>query len=156
MIKPILEAAGLRPIIIISPLPRFLLRGCCNSTSHIPNLSSPDYRRNLEDSIFDCRKNLKDFAFRLGMRNVRILGPWNGVCRLSNNIWSTDRSPFSVCLQLHRQHDNGDVCSTSTLHWALVSLPPVTSVAGCPAGSLTLQAEAGEVSSTVPAALITV
>ena len=90
MIKPILEAAGLRPIIIISPLPRFLLRGCCNSTSHIPNLSSPNYRRNLEDSIFDCRKNLKDFAFRLGMRNVRILGPWNGVCRLSNNIWSTD------------------------------------------------------------------
>ena len=57
-IRPILEAAGARPIIIISPLPRFLLKGCCDSATHIPNLSSPDYRRNLEDSIFECFKNL--------------------------------------------------------------------------------------------------
>ena len=90
MIKPILEATGARPIILISPLPRFLLKGCCDSSSHIPNLSSPDYRRNLEDSIFDCCKNLKDFAFRLGLRNVRILGPWNAVCRPGDNIWSAD------------------------------------------------------------------
>ena len=90
MIKPILEAAGARPIILISPLPRFLLKGCCDSSSHIPNLSSPDYRRNLEDSIFDCRKNLKDFAFRLGLHNIRVLGPWNAVRRLGDNIWSAD------------------------------------------------------------------
>ena len=137
MIKPILEAAGLRPIIIISPLPRFLLRGCCNSTSHIPNLSSPDYRRNLV-----CATSLS-------------LGP--GMVSADSATTSGARILFvSVCLQLHHKHDNGDVRSTSTLHCALVSLPPVTSVAGCPVGSLTLQAEAGEVSSTVPAALITV
>ena len=90
MIKPILEAAGPKPIVIISPLLRFLLKGCCDSASHIPNLSSPDYRRNLEDSIFECRKNLKDFSFRLGLHNVRILGPWNAVRPLVDNIWNAD------------------------------------------------------------------
>ena len=73
MIKPILEAAGARPIILISPLPRVLLKGCCDSSSHIPNLSSPDYRRNLEDSIFDCRKNLKDLPSDLAYATSRSL-----------------------------------------------------------------------------------
>ena len=81
MIKPLIDAMGNRNVVIISPIPRFLMRACCDNDNHIPNNRSPDYRRFLKDAIFDCRKNLKDFAFRLGMRRVKILGPWNAIRR---------------------------------------------------------------------------
>ena len=90
MIKPLIEAVGNRRVILISPIPRYLLRACCNDEGHIPNIRSPDYRRFLEDSIFDCRKHLKDFSFRLGLRRVKILGPWNSIRRLGDGIWSSD------------------------------------------------------------------
>ena len=90
MKKPLIDAVGNRNVVIISPIPRFLMRACCDNDNHIPNIRSPDYRRFLEDAIFDCRKNLKDFAFRLGMRRVKILGPWNAIRRLGDGIWVGD------------------------------------------------------------------
>ena len=90
MIKPLNDAVVNRNVVIISPIPRFLMRACSDNDNHIPNIRSPDYRRFLEDAIFDCRKNLKDFAFRLGMRRVKILGPWNAIRRLGDGIWVGD------------------------------------------------------------------
>ena len=92
MIKPLIDAAGERNIVIISPIPRYLLRACCcNDDSHIPNIRLPDYRTFLEDAIFDCRKNLTGFCLQAGYAyNVKILDPWNAIRRLGDRIWAAD------------------------------------------------------------------
>ena len=85
--KPLFEAAGSRRKIIISPIPRYLLSGCCVDPDHAGNIKDPDYRGNLEMAVVDCRKNLKDFAFRQGIRNLRVVGPWPALRELGDSIW---------------------------------------------------------------------
>ena len=71
LILPIFEAVGDRKMIIVTPIPRYLLQRCCSDPEYVPNLASEDYRKLLEDAVFDCRKNFKDFAFSKGLRNVK-------------------------------------------------------------------------------------
>ena len=33
------------------------------------------YRRDLEAAVVKCRKNVKDFCFRHGIRNIRVASP---------------------------------------------------------------------------------
>ena len=77
-------------MIIVTPIPRYLLQRCCSDPEYVPNLASEDYRKLLEDAVFDCRKNFKDFAFSKGLRNVKVLGPWNAIRRLRDSAWATD------------------------------------------------------------------
>ena len=90
LILPIFEAVGDRKMIIVTPIPRYLLQRCCSDPEYVPNLASEDYRKLLEDAVFDCRKNFKDFAFSKGLRNVKVLGPWNAIRRLRDSAWATD------------------------------------------------------------------
>ena len=85
--KPLLEAAGNRRRIIVSPIPRYLLLGCCEDPAHVGNLSNKDYRAGLEAAVFECRKNIKDFCFTQGIRNVRVVGPWPALKALGDEIW---------------------------------------------------------------------
>ena len=43
LILPILEAVGDRKLIIVTPIPRYLLQRCCSDPEHVPNLASEDY-----------------------------------------------------------------------------------------------------------------
>ena len=58
---------------------------------HVPNLEDDNYSANLEDTVLASRKNLKDFAFRQGLRNIRVLGPWSSLRKRSNNTWEDDQ-----------------------------------------------------------------
>ena len=86
-IKPIIELAGSHQKIIISPLPRYLNDRCCGDSDHVSNLEEDGYSRNLE-SVLSCRRNLKDFAFRLGIRNLRVACPWSQLRNATTNIWA--------------------------------------------------------------------
>ena len=63
--KNIFEAAGTRPKIIISPVPRFLSKPCCDSVDHMPNFKEEDFRTKMREVEQECRRHLKDFGFRL-------------------------------------------------------------------------------------------
>ena len=76
-IKSIIELASSHQKIIISPLPRYLNARCCGDADHVSNLEEEGYRRNLVEAVLACRKNLRDFAFRLGIRNLTVACPWS-------------------------------------------------------------------------------
>ena len=86
--KPILEAAALHKIILVSHLPRYLHESCCQDASHVSNLGEDDYQPRLEEAVTGCRKNLKDFAFRHGLRNLRVVCPWTHLKCIVEDIWA--------------------------------------------------------------------
>ena len=87
-IKPLLEAARDAKKVLVTPIPRYVLKPCCQDDRHIPNIKEEDYRRKMEDGLFECRKNLRDFTFRLGIRNVAVLGALKELRKLGDEVWA--------------------------------------------------------------------
>ena len=85
--KPLLEAANGRSVVLVSPIPRYLLKSCCLDSSHAGNIREADYRSGLESAVIESRKFLKDFCFRHGLRNVRVVGPWPALRALGDSLW---------------------------------------------------------------------
>ena len=79
----------------MSPLPRYLHTRCCEEEDHISNLDDVDYKSNLEEAVLSCRRNLKDFAFRQGVRSVRTVCPWSQLKKIEDNLWPSD--PVHMC-----------------------------------------------------------
>ena len=88
IIKPLLEAAGNAKKVLVAPIPRYLLKPCCQDERHIPNMKEADYRSKMEDGLFESRKYLKDFTFRLGIRNISVLGPLKDLKKLGDSVWA--------------------------------------------------------------------
>ena len=86
--KPLFGAASSWRKIIISPIPRYLLRSCCSDPDHVGNLRDPDYKAGLESAVVESRKLLKDFCFRQGIRVVRVVGPWPSLRAVGDSIWA--------------------------------------------------------------------
>ena len=82
--------------ILICPLPRYLKDRCCDNERHVSNLDDDNYGDLLEDAVLASRKNMKDFAFRQGIRNIRVLGPWSSLRKLSNNIWEDEQVHVNI------------------------------------------------------------
>ena len=82
-----MEAGGNLRKILIPPVPRYLLHPCCNDPDHVSNIRDADYRKQMEDGLFECRKHLRDFSFRQGLRNIHILSPIPELRRLGDSVW---------------------------------------------------------------------
>ena len=88
-VKPLLDVAEPYQRIMISPLPRYLEGRCCDQSEHVSNILDEDYREVQEEAILACRRNLKDFAFRLGLK-TRVICPWSQLRNLEDDLWPTD------------------------------------------------------------------
>ena len=88
--KDVLLAAAKHQIIIISPLPRYLYGKCCLDLDHCTNFSDSDYRDTIESAILSCRRNLRDFAFRHGLRGCKVICPWSTLRGHAETLWTTD------------------------------------------------------------------
>ena len=87
LMKPLFDAAGNNRKVLVAPIPRYLLEPCCADEEHMPNRRLPEFRQTLEDGLFDCRKHLRDTTFRMGLRNLRVIGPLRDLRRLGDGIW---------------------------------------------------------------------
>ena len=77
-----------RRAILLTPLPRYLLSSCCNNPDHVSNTKEDGYRKDQELAVSECRKNVKDFCFRHGIRNIRVTSPWTAVKEIGDGVWS--------------------------------------------------------------------
>ena len=93
--KPLLLLAGDLMKILIRPLPRYFKGRCCGNKKHVPNLEDDNYGSNLEDAVLASRQNLKDFAFRQGLRNIRVLVPLSSLRKLGRTLWEEDQVHIS-------------------------------------------------------------
>jgi hypothetical protein len=90
-LKLVLDVIGKRHAIIISPMPRYIITSCCNDPGHCVGRGSPDNRSAMDAALDSLKKNLKDFLFNTGRRNIKILDPsvdFRGMT--DREIWSQD------------------------------------------------------------------
>jgi len=93
---PVLETAKEARRILIPPIPRYLHKSCCEDPEHVPNLQQESYKETLISSTYEARMNIKDFAFRLGLRNVATISPWQSIKKL-DNVWGADPVHMNQC-----------------------------------------------------------
>lgn len=87
IITPLLEAAGKKKTILVSPIPRYFDKKCCEDPDHIPNFENEDYKKVLEGGLFESRKLCKDFTFRLKLRGLRVIGATKELRELGSQLW---------------------------------------------------------------------
>ena len=54
------------------------------------NSKEEDYNTKQLAAVQECRRNLKDFGFRLGVSNLRVLSPWGSIHHLGEDVWARD------------------------------------------------------------------
>jgi hypothetical protein len=74
-------------VVFLAPLPRFLDEPCCNASSHMRNFHNEDFKKKMEESVYQSRTNIKDFAIRLAYRKARTLSTW-GIVKKAGAIWA--------------------------------------------------------------------
>jgi hypothetical protein len=60
MMKKLVEAAGEAKVVLVLPLPRYVLHGCCESPAHVTNLGAADYQSLLASATHTCRNVMED------------------------------------------------------------------------------------------------
>jgi hypothetical protein len=89
--KPIIEAIGRRPCILVSPIPMFVVDGCCRDDSHITNRQDRDYRANLERQLDGVATKFKNLLYNAGKRFMRVLDTSHNIRgREDADVWGVD------------------------------------------------------------------
>ena len=73
--RPALLAASGGPIIIITPMLRFITHGRCEDESHLTNRASPEFSADIQRHLAETRSNFHSFAFTDNLRNVSLINP---------------------------------------------------------------------------------
>jgi hypothetical protein len=74
-IKPLLDIFDKKRTLIMSPLPRYFVNGYCSNRDHCANIREPGYKNRMLQGLEDVKKNLKDYLFHKGKRNIRVVDP---------------------------------------------------------------------------------
>ena len=74
-IKPALAAAGVKPIIIVTPIPRYMSAPCCEDADHMTNYGDQDFGDNLRDNLEEIRSNFRSYLFADNIRRAGVINP---------------------------------------------------------------------------------
>jgi hypothetical protein len=90
-LHPVFEILGQRKILLVTPLPRYITRGCCEDRGHGTNRADPDYKKKMLANLETMKRNLKDFIFHEGNRSMRLFDPNIDLRGLEEaDIWEDD------------------------------------------------------------------
>jgi hypothetical protein len=90
-IKPVLDCAKGKGAALLSPLPRYLLHGCCRDEEHMPNRAAADFSQQLKSELRGVSANLRDFLYTSNYRNIKVIDPatvFKG--KEDDQIWKDD------------------------------------------------------------------
>ena len=59
----------------MTPLPRYVLKGCCNNTLHVTNREKPGFNEELARNLAEVRNNWRSFLFVDNLRRVSVINP---------------------------------------------------------------------------------
>ena len=74
-LKPALTAAGSGPILVVTPLPRYVKKGCCTDNTHVTNRTKADFYSDLSRSLTEVRNNWRTFLFVDNLRRISVINP---------------------------------------------------------------------------------
>ena len=72
---PILQSCTGSNIILLGPLPRYLLNKCCTDPSHITNFGDKEYLAKLGNDIRDLGKLLRNLTHTRRLKRTKVLNP---------------------------------------------------------------------------------
>ena len=99
-IKPILQGAGQLPMIILTPMPRYITQRCCDNVEHVTNFGQQDYYNGIKEGLDEIRRNFKNFAFSDNVRRIRVLNPTHTFAATPvEEVWPED--PVHPCKEIY-------------------------------------------------------
>jgi hypothetical protein len=75
------------PFLFLAPLSKYWEKGCCEDPRHMPGRKEDGFKKNLELAVYQARVNIKNFAFRAGIRNSATFSTW-GAVKKTNLAWA--------------------------------------------------------------------
>ena len=82
---PLFKLASGRQAVLLTPLPRYWLTNCCQDPEHITNRADGDFEEVLFTGLDNIRRQCKDFLFKNGLSNVRVLNTAQLICGSSGS-----------------------------------------------------------------------
>jgi hypothetical protein len=70
--RPIWDAVGKRLCIVISPMPRYIIEGCCSNPLHVTNREDRHFKSDMMTQLEGLKRGLKNYFFNTRRRNFRI------------------------------------------------------------------------------------
>jgi hypothetical protein len=87
-LKPILDVIGKRQCLIVAPMPRFIIDGCCKDARYVSNRLDPFFQ---DDQLDGVRCHLKAYMYNHRRGNVKVVDPAMELRGLDNeDIWFVD------------------------------------------------------------------
>ncbi len=75
LLLPLIRAAEGKKIIIMGPMPRYLLARCCNSAAHLTNRVGEDYINQMIQAIRDVYTWINNTIFMRRIKGVKVFNP---------------------------------------------------------------------------------
>jgi hypothetical protein len=75
LLKPVLNLLKEKQVIFITPMPRYVVNGCCDEQGHVSNRFKLGFKEEITSKLTDARTNIKSFHFITQYRSVTALDP---------------------------------------------------------------------------------
>jgi hypothetical protein len=91
-LEPLLRLLEGWSVFLLTPMPRFLRKACCDELEHAPNRYSPSFEEGLRKNLAEFRSNHKDFLFTKGLLGFKVIDPSPVLPNITGefNIWGED------------------------------------------------------------------
>jgi hypothetical protein len=90
-LKPVFDKVRGKHVLFMTPLPRYIVSGCCNDAEHMANRSQLGFEQQLLKDLTDTAENFKNFMFTSGYKNVKVLDPCISIRNMQEEeLWETD------------------------------------------------------------------
>jgi hypothetical protein len=71
LLKPVFDKVRSKHVLFMTPLPRYIVSGCCSDAEHMANRSQPGFELRLLKDLTDTAENFKNFMFTSGYKRHR-------------------------------------------------------------------------------------
>jgi hypothetical protein len=90
-LRPLLDLVGKRRGIMIAPLPRYVVTGCCSNPEHCCNRRLLDFEQQQQQSLDLLKRSIKDYLFCNDLRFIRVLDPLVDIRGMeAAEVWGSD------------------------------------------------------------------
>jgi hypothetical protein len=89
--KPVFDAVGHKAGVFVTPMPRYVIAGCCEDPTHVSNREDRHYRADMDLQLDSLKQTVKNFLFNTGRRNFKIFDTMMNLKGLEDaDMWCTD------------------------------------------------------------------
>jgi hypothetical protein len=74
-LRPLLDVVGKNKTLLMAPMPRYIMSGCCNNRRHTTNREDPYFKEDMYTQLEALKRNLKEYIHNLNKKNLKVMDP---------------------------------------------------------------------------------